>query len=225
MTSTTLSVALAALASDNIVQVASATGITGEGTYGNTTVHLMIDSEIVAVRSISSTLATVTRGAMGTPIQSHPVNSKVLILIPGDDVKPYNPGYLSGLPFFNTLPATITTAGAATYTAAQMLGGLILRDPNGSNRSDVTPTAASLLAELAARIGGDVPIGLSFEFTIRNDADVSETITVTPGTGGTVTGGGTMTIAQNNSKRFLVRVTGTGANAAYIVYSLGTIVH
>jgi hypothetical protein len=141
----------------------------------------------------------------------------VLVLSAGETPKAL------GTQFFNCDPATITTAGAATYTAQQLLSGMILRDPAGGNRSDVTPTAALLLAEIEARIGGDCPIGLSFEFVIRNDADAAETITVTPGTGGTVTGGGTMTIAQNNAKRFRVRVTGVGGSAAYIVYSLGTV--
>jgi len=225
MTSTTLSVALTAAAADNLVQVASATGITGEGTYGQTTIHLMIDNEIVAVRSISSTIATVTRGAMGTPIQSHPVNSKVLVLVPGEVPVPFAPAYLTGVPLFNTLPQTVATATAVTLTAMQMLSGIILQDPVGGVTT-TGPTAALLLAEIGARlVNGDVPIGLTFSLLIRNTADAAETITVAAGTGGTVTGGGTMTIAQNNSKLFLVRVTGVGASAAYIIYSVGTFVH
>jgi hypothetical protein len=110
--------------------------------------------------------------------------------------------------------STITTAGVATYTAAQVLGGLILRDPAGGNRSDVTPTAANIIAEMAK-------YGISdFEFTIRNDADAAETITVTAGTD--VTLSGTMTIAQNNTKRFLCVKT---AATTVSIYSLGTIVH
>ena len=35
---------------------------------------------------------------------------------------------------------TDATAGARTYTAAEFIGGLILRDPAGAGRSDVTPT-------------------------------------------------------------------------------------
>lgn len=114
--------------------------------------------------------------------------------------------------------ATVTTdgtAGAITYTAASLVGGLILRDPNGGARSDVTPTAALLSAALGGAKAGD-----SFEFTIRNTADGNETITVTAGTGCTLSG--TMTIAQNNTKRFLVVFT---SSSAYTLYSLGTIVH
>jgi hypothetical protein len=114
-----------------------------------------------------------------------------------------------------TTVTTDGTAGAITYTAASLVGGLILRDPAGGNRSDVTPTAALLSAALGGAKAGD-----SFEFTIRNTADGNETITVTAGTGCTLSG--TMTIAQNNTKRFLVVFT---SSSAYTLYSLGTIVH
>lgn len=114
-----------------------------------------------------------------------------------------------------TLATTLATAGAVTLTAAQVLGGLILRDPAGGNRTDVLPTAALLAAALPG-----VAAGTSFEFTIRNTADGNETITVAAGTGGTTSG--TMTIAQNNTKRFLVVFT---SRSTYTVYSLGTVVH
>lgn len=128
-------------------------------------------------------------------------------------VGPFPPslGTLIGL----TTVSTVETAGAATYTAAQLLGGLILRDCAGGARSDVTPTAALIIA--AMRQAG---IGNSFEFTIKNTSDAAETITVTAGTDVTLTG--TMTIAQNNSKRFLCVVT---ASTTVTIYSLGTVVH
>lgn len=125
--------------------------------------------------------------------------------------------YIGGNVFKKTTVTTSTTAGAVTYTAAQILGGLILRDPNGSGRSDVTPTATLIVAAIP-----DAKVGSSFEFTIRNTADAAETITVTAGTG--VTLSGTMTIAQNNTKRFLAVVTSV-TSPAVTVYSLGTIVH
>ena len=120
-----------------------------------------------------------------------------------------------GQKFGKTTVTTLSTASAVTFTAAQILGGLILRDPNGGARADKVPTAANLIAALE-----DSFTGLSFEFTIRNTADAAETITLTANTGATLSG--TMTIAQNNSKRFLVVITGA---AAYSVYSLGTVVH
>ncbi len=113
----------------------------------------------------------------------------------------------------------ITTAGIVTYTAAQFLSGLIKRDPNGSGRSDVTPTAALLVAAIPG-----CRVGTAFEFTIRNTADAAETITMTQGAGCTISG--TATIAQNNSKRWRVEITNVGSGAeAYTLDSLGTFVH
>ena len=110
---------------------------------------------------------------------------------------------------------TEATADAHTYTAAELLGGLILRDCAGGARSDPTDTAANIIAAIT-----QAGVGNSFEFTIRNTSDAAETITVTAGTG--VTLSGTMTIAQNNSKRFLCVVT---ASTTVTIYSLGTVVH
>ena len=121
--------------------------------------------------------------------------------------------------WFITTVTTKTTAGVVTYTAAELIGGLILRDPAGAHRSDVSPTAALIVAGFAGGI-----VGSSFEFTIRNDADAAETITLTAGAG--VTLSGTMTIAQNNSKRFLCRLDNVGSGTeAVTIYSLGTVVH
>jgi hypothetical protein len=121
---------------------------------------------------------------------------------------------------------TKTTAGAATYTAAELVnvngGGanLVLRDPTGGDRSDVTPTAALLVAAIPGAVAGSAR-----EFCIRNTADAAETITITAGDAG-VTLSGTMTIAQNNTKRFRAVVTNAGAGTeAVTVYSLGTFVH
>lgn len=115
----------------------------------------------------------------------------------------------------NVPVVTKTTASAVTYTAEEFTSGLILRDPNGAGRSDVTPTAALLFAEL-----GDPEVNSAFEITIRNTADAAETITMTAGTG--VTLSGTMTIAQNNSKTFIGVFT---SPTALTLYSLGTVVH
>ena len=115
----------------------------------------------------------------------------------------------------NKAVTTLTTAGVVAYTAAQIIGGLILRDPNGAGRADTVPTAANLIAAL-----NKPTVGASFEFTIRNTANGAETITVTTATGATLSG--TMTIEQNNSKRFMVVLT---SPTTYTLYSLGTVVH
>ena len=89
---------------------------------------------------------------------------------------------------------------------------MILRDPGGSDRSDVTPTAAEIVAAIPNAYAGS-----SFEFTIRNTADAAETITLTADTG--VTLSGTMTIAEDYSRTFLVVCTNVGTPAVTI-YSL-----
>ena len=117
----------------------------------------------------------------------------------------------------NVTVSTVETAAAVTLTTDQVQGGLILRDPNGGARADLVPTAAAMSDAINSPIKGE---NISFEFTIRNTADAAETITVTTNTG--VTLSGTMTIAQNNTKRFMwVQTSPTTAT----VYSLGTVVH
>jgi len=113
-----------------------------------------------------------------------------------------------------TVPVQITTAGPHTYTPAQILNGLALRDPSGAGRSDVTPTAALIVAAIPNAV-----IGSMFEFVIINEADAAETITITAGAA--VTLSGTMTIAQNNQRRFRAQVTAIGTPAVRIT-SIGT---
>lgn len=119
-----------------------------------------------------------------------------------------------------TTVTTKTTAADVTYTAAEILGGLILRDPAGGARADLFPSAANIVAALT-EMHGWVPVaGDSFEVVIRNTADAAETITMTTNTGLTLSG--TMTIDQSNTKAFLVVV---ASATAVTIYSLGTVVH
>lgn len=115
--------------------------------------------------------------------------------------------------------ATISTAGAGTYSAANIAGGIILRDPAGASRTDTTGTAADILAQfLGAKAGS------SFFLLVRNTADAAETITVAGGAGVTISG--TATIAQNNSKLFCGLFTNVGSGTeALTLYSIGTMVH
>ena len=129
-----------------------------------------------------------------------------------------------GFPHFNSLiyptttPAVITTAGAVTYTAAQLLGCFIFRDPNGAGRSDTLPSAALLVAAIQG-----IAVGQCFVFTVRNDAGGAFTITMLAGAGVTISG--TATIAQSNLKECRVRFTNvTPGTEAYTIYSLGSVV-
>jgi len=120
---------------------------------------------------------------------------------------------------------SVTTASAVTYTADQVFGGRIERDPNGSGRTDVLPTVTLLVAYLrgkAGEVGVTLPETVVFPFVIENKADAAETITLSGGTGGTVASGHTMTIAQNNSKRFELTILTTPGSEAYVIRNLGT---
>jgi hypothetical protein len=122
--------------------------------------------------------------------------------------------------WFITTVTVDATAGVKTYTAAELIGGLILRDPAGGARSDVSPSAADIVAGFAGGI-----VGSSFEFTIRNAADAAEAITLTAGAGVTLSPA-SQVIAQSNSKRFLCRLDNVGSGTeAVTIYSLGTVVH
>lgn len=113
-------------------------------------------------------------------------------------------------------PTTYSTAGVVTYAAADLIGGLILRDPNGSARSDVSPSAADIIGAMPG-----AAIGQSFQFDLVNTADASEQITLTAGAGVTVSG--TATIAQNNGKRWIAYITNaTSGSEAVVIRSLGT---
>lgn len=119
---------------------------------------------------------------------------------------------------FPQITVTTLADAATTLTPAQVLGGMLIQ-PAGAARTDTLPTA-SLLADAVQ----GAMVGTAFEFTFRNTASGANTITVAAGAGGTTSGA--MTIAQNNTKRFMVVFTNvTPGSEAYTVYSIGTFVH
>ncbi len=125
----------------------------------------------------------------------------------------------SSMVYMKRTASVLTDASNQTLTDAHILGGLLLRDPNGSARTDTTPTAAEIVAAVK-----NAEVGTSFLFVIKNTADGAETITLAGGTTVTITG--TATIAQDNTKIFLVVITNvTGASEAVTFFSLGTLVH
>lgn len=173
-------------------------------------VYASDDNTFTLVAGSNTLIGVVHRWVTGTTcVVEFNVNS---VELAGDTV-------LDNQVFPKLTATTEATTGDVTLTAAKLIGGLILRDPNGAARTDTTDTAALILAAIPGAI-----VGSAFEFTIRNTADGAETITVAGGTG--VTTSGTMTIAQNNSKRFLLVLTNvTAASEAATLYSLGTVVH
>ena len=81
----------------------------------------------------------------------------------------------------NTITA-INTAGAVTLTTAQLLNGLINRDPAGASRTDTTPTATAIINSL----GVGVVIGSTLDLVIRNTGSFGEILTLAGGTGVTL---------------------------------------
>lgn len=114
-----------------------------------------------------------------------------------------------------TTVTTITTAGNVTYNASQFWGGIVRRDPNGANRSDVTPTADAFFSGTLY-----IQVGSSYKFSIENTADAAETITLTANTGVTLVG--SMTISQGEIRQFLFRMDNIGSgNRAASIYDQG----
>ena len=114
-----------------------------------------------------------------------------------------------------TVPTMITTAGAATYTAAEILGGVVWRDPSGAGRTDVLPTAALLCGALINEQVGDV-----IDFILVNEADAAETITLSSGSGGGFDQlAATRIVPQNTSRLVRIILTNvTSGSEAYKVY-------
>lgn len=114
-------------------------------------------------------------------------------------------------------PASYATAGAVTYTAADILSGLIVRDCGGAGRTDVLPTAALLVAALPDAKDGDI-----IQCEIINGSDAAETITVNAGAGGSYDANQTAAsrvIPQSSAKTVRIRLTNTKpGNESYVAY-------
>lgn len=93
----------------------------------------------------------------------------------------------------------LATAGAGTYTAALIVGGVILRDPAGAGRTDTTDTAAAIITAANA-VGLLMTDYEEMFFWVVNTADAAETITLAGGTDVTLQGIGT--IAQASMDKF-----------------------
>lgn len=114
-------------------------------------------------------------------------------------------------------PISDATAGNRTWTAAEILTGIIVRATTGASRSDTLPTAALLVAGLPGAQVGD-----TIEFMLVNGASAAETITINAGAGGAFDANqpaGTRVLAQNVTKLINIRLTNvTPASEAYVVY-------
>jgi len=114
----------------------------------------------------------------------------------------------------NTNKVTQTAVtDTATITAAQLLTRILDGTPT-AGATYTLPTAALLVGAIE-----NPKIGDSFLFIVNNKAAGAFTITVAGGAGGT--GDGTLTVAQNIIRQFLVIITNvTAGSQAYFVYGI-----
>lgn len=107
-------------------------------------------------------------------------------------------------------PATEAAAGSATYTAAQIGRGIILRDTTAGSVTDTLPTAALLIAGVANvyTLAAD---GDTIEFEIRNTG--TNDLTVAAGTGVTVLGDSVLSAGETR----VLTATRTSSTAVTVV--------
>lgn len=117
---------------------------------------------------------------------------------------------------YETVTATVNAVAAAvTYTAAELLSGLLLRDTLSAARADLLPTAANLVAAI-----NGCQVGTSFKVLIRNTSAGAGSITLTANTGATISGTAVIVFQQQKELRIVITNVTPGSEA-YVAYSMG----
>ena len=147
--------------------------------------------------SNTTTVTFPTTGTLATLLGTESLAAKTIVQASND--------------FPKTTVLAANTAGVMTFTAAQLIGGLIVRTAMGAARSDVTDSATNIVAAIPNYV-----VGTSFEFGILNQT-ATYTETLTAGSGVTITG--TATTATLCYHRYLAVITSA---SAVTIYSLGT---
>ena len=126
--------------------------------------------------------------------------------------------YLSfSAPINQTLTLTTKTGAGVTFTAAEVLSGLIFHDTSSGAVNDTLPTAALLIPQIEG-----AEVGSTVHLLIRNTSAGAGTITLVAGTGCTLSGtSASTTIAYLTQVEYLIRVTAIGQTPTYTVYGLG----
>lgn len=121
----------------------------------------------------------------------------------------------STLVYQTVVPTVNAVAAAVTFTVAEILSGLVLRDTLSNARADLLPTAAAIVAAI-----NGCQVGQSFRTLIRNTSAGAGSITLTTNTGLTLSG--TMAIVFQQQKELMFVVTNvTPGSEAVTVYSMG----
>jgi hypothetical protein len=122
---------------------------------------------------------------------------------------------LATLAYPTVVPTVNAVAAAVTYSTAEILSGLVLRDALSSARADLLPKAADLVAAI-----NGCQVNTSFRTVIRNTGAGAGSITLTANTGATISG--TAAIVFQQQKELLIVITNVTPGAeAYTAYSLG----
>ncbi len=114
-------------------------------------------------------------------------------------------------------PASVSTAGDATITIAQLQTEKYIRDCSGAGRTDTLPTAALIVAGM---IGPEVNDEIKCK--IFNGSDADETLTIAAGAGGGFDANQTATsrvVPWKTTKEIVIRLTNVGSGTeAYVAY-------
>lgn len=131
-----------------------------------------------------------------------------------------------GNPVIQNTPAPATYAAGATtnYTAADVLGGIIVDGGNGASaHTGNLPSAASLAAQMRAFSSRGVIVGDTVWCLIINGSSGAGVFTLGAGAGGSFDANqaaASRVIPQNSSKEIAIRFTnGVPGSEAYTVYS------
>jgi len=118
-------------------------------------------------------------------------------------------------PIIDLLPDPVTATTTTTFTAPQILNGLIIVN-NGivANVAYTLPTVAQLEAELT---NSERP-GTAFTFRVVNLGTTSGTATITTNTGWTLTGSLTMVIPITTGATFIARKSAAGLPGPWVLY-------
>lgn len=107
---------------------------------------------------------------------------------------------------------SITTDAATTYTAAQVLTGLITRSVAGAAVTDVLPTAANLIAAIPGAV-----TGMAFWVVVQSPS--GNIILNGASTGVTYAGQCGLTLGSEDSQLVLITITSSGAYRANCIKS------
>lgn len=113
-----------------------------------------------------------------------------------------------------SLPSTtisdVTATSGTTYTAAEMLGGVIYRTGPTSAFSDTTATAENIIAAIPG-----YQVGTTFNLRIVNADSEEETLTLDAGSGVTLPSSASKTISQGNWTSYSCVITSSSAITCY----------